>query len=548
MTANLTVTDLFCGAGGSSSGAEQVPGVRIRMAANHWALAVETHNRNLPHADHDTANISQADPRRYPTTDLLWASPECTNHSQANGRKRVDATPDMFGETLPDEAADRSRATMWDVPRFAEHHRYKAVVVENVVDAAKWVMWPAWLHAMQCLGYDHHVVYLNSMHAQALGLPAPQSRDRMYVVFWRTGDRRPDLEKWTRPRAYCWTCETWVTAVQAWKNPDRRWGRYRSQYVWRCPNVACRNAVVEPAWLPAAAAIDWTLRGERIGDRARPLAAKTRARIEAGLARYARPFTAEAAGNTYERPGYARAWPVDDVLRTLHTTPSKALVVPVEGRDGKAAATVLEALRTQTARNETGLLVPAGGTWNEAATPLHEVMRTRTTRDSEAVVVPFIAELRGGSSDARPVDDPMATVTASGNHHGLVVPYNRTGQAATTDDVYRTFTTRDRFALVMRNNNGGPEMTTPVGEVLRTLTTKGHQSLIHGDIPQVDDCLFRMLEPHEIAAGMAFAPAYVLLGNKRERVRLAGNAVTPPAARDLIAAVVEALTGEQVAA
>lgn len=43
----LTLTDLFCGAGGSSFGAEMVPGVRTRMAANHWDLAVETHNTNL---------------------------------------------------------------------------------------------------------------------------------------------------------------------------------------------------------------------------------------------------------------------------------------------------------------------------------------------------------------------------------------------------------------------------------------------------------------------------------------------------------------------
>ena len=34
----LTVTDLFCGAGGSSTGAVQVPGVTVRMAANHWKL------------------------------------------------------------------------------------------------------------------------------------------------------------------------------------------------------------------------------------------------------------------------------------------------------------------------------------------------------------------------------------------------------------------------------------------------------------------------------------------------------------------------------
>ena len=40
---------------------------------------------------------------------------------------------------LPDEAANRSRATMWDVPRFAEFHQYQAIVIENVVDAYRWI-------------------------------------------------------------------------------------------------------------------------------------------------------------------------------------------------------------------------------------------------------------------------------------------------------------------------------------------------------------------------------------------------------------------------
>lgn len=64
----LTVTDLFCGAGGSSSGLEEVPGVTVRMAANHWPLAVETHNTNLPHALHDTADISTPSPPQACTT------------------------------------------------------------------------------------------------------------------------------------------------------------------------------------------------------------------------------------------------------------------------------------------------------------------------------------------------------------------------------------------------------------------------------------------------------------------------------------------------
>jgi len=62
----------------------------------------------------------------------------------------------------------------------------------------------------------------------------------------------------------------------------------------------------------------------------------------------------------------------------------------------------------------------------------------------------------------------------------------------------------------------------------------------------VDDCLFRMLTPDEIKRGMAFAHDYVLLGTKREQVRQAGNAVTPPAARDLVAACVEAITGDEL--
>ncbi len=73
----LTVTDLFCGAGGSSIGAESVPGVKLIMAANHWRKAVETHQDNFPDAAHDCADVSQVDFRRYRSSDILLASPEC---------------------------------------------------------------------------------------------------------------------------------------------------------------------------------------------------------------------------------------------------------------------------------------------------------------------------------------------------------------------------------------------------------------------------------------------------------------------------------------
>jgi site-specific DNA-cytosine methylase len=81
----ITVTDQFCGAGGSSIGATAA-GAELRLALNHWKLAVETHNTNFPNAGHDCTDISACDPRRYPSTDVLITSPECTNHSLAKGK------------------------------------------------------------------------------------------------------------------------------------------------------------------------------------------------------------------------------------------------------------------------------------------------------------------------------------------------------------------------------------------------------------------------------------------------------------------------------
>jgi DNA (cytosine-5)-methyltransferase 1 len=72
----ITLTDQFCGAGGSSIGATMA-GAEVRLAMNHWKLAIETHNTNFPQVDHDCTDISAANPRRYPSTDILITSPEC---------------------------------------------------------------------------------------------------------------------------------------------------------------------------------------------------------------------------------------------------------------------------------------------------------------------------------------------------------------------------------------------------------------------------------------------------------------------------------------
>jgi DNA (cytosine-5)-methyltransferase 1 len=548
----LTVTDLFCGAGGSSSGLVDA-GFKVVIAANHWAQAIDSHQINHPDTDHSNADISQVNPGYFPRTDILWASPECTNHSVAKGVKRQRVEDAALFEAdgtvpLPDEAANRSRATMWDVPRFAEHHQYRAIIIENVVDAAKWIPFPAWLMTMELLGYEHEQVWLNSMHAQAFGLPAPQSRDRMYVVFWRKGEQKPNLTKWTRPPAFC-EMHGIVSAVQAFKK-EERWGRYRAQYVYRCPRVECRNAIVEPAWLPASSAIDFSIPGTRFGDKKR--AEKTRERVRKGIERYWKPIVVAAAGNTYDsasgKPGnYLRAWPTEQALRTQNGTAEYGVAVPPLITDGiHGGGTVQSAndpMLTQTTAQTKGLayaplMIPVEGRDGKSAAPSTGPLRTQSTRNETALVVPL-----RNHGVTKPVTRTIDTISAGGNHH----------------------------ALVMRNNTGGAEMSTPVTEELRTLTTGGHQSLLvpyysasltakptdepHGTLTtgdryglveseislDVDDVLFRMLTPDEIKIGMAFAPDYFLGGTKREQVKQAGNAVTPPAARDLGMAVAEAL-------
>lgn len=518
----LTITDIFAGAGGSSTGAASVAGVEVAVAANHWQLAVDVHQLNHQDTEHACVDLHMEDPRNFPATDILWASPECTKWSIANQKAKalsveMGGDPTLFDdvplelESGEEDEITRSRLLMFDVLRFIEHHRYRAVIVENVVDIATQAKysaaWTAWRKGLARLGYSYRVVSLNSMHAQLGGMPAPQSRDRLYVVAWPKGERAPDIDRVLSPKAWCSRCEREVTSQQAWKQ-GRSVGRYRAQYVYACP--ACGHQV-EPGWLPAAAAIDWELPAERIGDRKKPLSEKTMARIREGLRRYGTSVI-EAAGNTYDmasgKPGnYLRAWPLEEPLRTLHGTASKGLVldairsapiissldeplrtqttaytrslllVPVEGRDGKQAAPASAPMRTQTCRNETGLLVPYYSA-SETAKPTSDPIGTLTCVDRYALVT-----LRN-HGEARPVADPITTVTASGNHHGLL--------DVSEDDVMA--------------------------------------------------CRFRMLEPHEIALGMSFPGDYLWQGTKRERVRLAGNAVTPPAARDLVMVVAESIT------
>lgn len=592
-TMGVTVTDLFCGAGGSSLGAAAL-GAEIRWGLNHWDRAIETHSHNFPNARHERTDIRAADPTRYESTDILFASPECVNHSLAKGVARRRQQGGLWGEE-PDPGAERSRATMWDVPRFAEVHGYNIIIVENVVEARKWVMWDSWIHAMTVsLGYDYQIVYLNSMFAW----PTPQSRDRMYVVFHKRGNARPDLD--IRPLAPCRACGKNVEAVQSWKSRSGvRWGRYRQQYVYCCPQC---GAVVEPYYYCAANAIDWALPIERIGDRRQPLKPKTIARIEEGLRRFAgRPFglTTNAAlihRNLHEL--LADVWPTQTSAKTQGVVVPPFAFVHDQSRIGTNVRALDDVLPTMTTATTTSVCVPppfvfSQGAWDNVYRGMDEELPSATTSRYLSLVSPFVVEVgHGGPENAgrlKHISEALPTAHTMGGV-GVVIPLSHggdEGRARELADALPTQTARQDLALAMApfiaelhgtssarsvedamgcvtaggNHHGlvsaPPFLTSYYGsddgahavtDALGTQSTVDRHALVEpGRLPTVEECGFRVLKPHEIQAAMAFPRDYVVTGTNREKIKQLGNAVTPPAMSLLWERCLATLRSERIA-
>lgn len=577
-SSTLTATDQFCGAGGSSIGITAA-GAELRMAMNHWKLAVETHNENFPDADHDCTDISATDPRRYPSTDVLITSPECTTHSPAGGSRRSKPQRDLFIPASEDAATARSRATMWDVPRFAEYHKYNAIIVENVVEAyTQRPLFHTWLQAMDVLGYAHEIVCANSMFYH----PTPQSRDRLYVVFWRKGNRKPNLTQ--RPPAYCAKCDKDVGSRQTWKN-GRTVGKYRTQYIYACPD--CR-AEVKPYYFAALNAIDFSIAGQRIGDRATPLKPRTMERIRYGLDKYGRQALLVTTNQTNRLGGRVRT--VSDPCFTQPGCASKSrryrgLEEPTQAVTGQASAALVGI----------PFMVTAGSNETTPRCGL-EPMAAQTGSERLAVVTPgAIVKLRGGESshlkNAKGLDSAIDTLSSGGNHYLLVggaalmrmqggaerassavgldsptsamvascpvdaivsaTPFISSqyghNQASGATDALPTQMGNEKHALISPAPFISPHygmQASGLHEPTPTQTAYEKDSLIQPvDELNVEDCYFRMLQPHEIGAAMAFPGDYIVLGNKRDKVKQFGNAVTPPVMSWLFRAVAESLEG-----
>ena len=140
MATELLYIDLFCGAGGTSTGVERAricgqKCARVIACVNHDANAILSHAANHPHTRHFTEDIRTLDlgPMKVHTTVermknpdaklVLWASLECTNHSRAKGGMSREADSRTLAEHLF---------------RYIEELQPDYIQIENVVEFMKW--------------------------------------------------------------------------------------------------------------------------------------------------------------------------------------------------------------------------------------------------------------------------------------------------------------------------------------------------------------------------------------------------------------------------
>ena len=271
----IEALEMFSGFGGTAQGARRA-GVNIEVAVDYSKIACEVYSANFGHANvihgdlMDQGSDNYVDPLKLPPATILFASPSCTHHSPANSRRRytrgaqlplfVETERDGAGEAAQGKVSEYSRQSMMVPLRYAAKHKPELVFIENVAEVVRWgsdrdgstFLW--WWNEWQKLGYRCRILSLNSQFFPFV----PQSRDRIYIVCWKQGNREPALD--FTPSAICISdvCSgDIVEAQQAWKSDmalgrlNYKVGKYGRQYIYVCP---CYHKQVHPQTWPASSA------------------------------------------------------------------------------------------------------------------------------------------------------------------------------------------------------------------------------------------------------------------------------------------------------
>ncbi|HEX2888033.1 DNA cytosine methyltransferase [Vineibacter terrae] len=500
----LLVADLFCGAGGLSEAAKRACAALGRpmrlVCVNHWSIAIETHTRMHPEAQHYCSDVALVRPREAVPEgylDLLMAAPTCTYHSRARGGRPT---------------SDQQRMDPWHVIPWLTELRVKRLLVENVPEFVDWgpvdpktgrpiarrkgEYFREWVATIERLGY----------RVQWRFLTCADYGDA-------TTRRRFFLQARSAARSIIWLPQT---------HSERG-----SADLFGAGTVS---------WRPAREIINWNHRGRSIFNRPKPLAATTIQRIYAGAVKlnWPEPFIV--------------------VLRQHMDVRSIDLPLPAiaaaGGHIGLAQPILLQANQSRGRhRNIRGVDQPVctiTGTGTDlglaepfvlaqgeggVARAVSEPLPTVPCGGAHALIAPYYG---GGSGlSAKSTEEPLDTITAKARF-GMVMPIthgsDRSNRARDVSVPLPTLTTAKRGELAFISASFGErEGQAPrlhlLDKPVPTILAGGHTNLVEpaADGP-VYDILYRMLQPDELAAATSLE-GYQFAGTQEQVYRQIGNAV-----------------------
>lgn len=293
------IVDLFCGAGGTTTGFSMAKDgiAKVIACVNHDAKAIESHWKNHPEVRHFEEDIRTLDltelthivnqaRTEYPDANLiLWASLECTNFSKAKGGQARNADSRTLAEHLY---------------RYIHAIDPDYVQIENVVEFMSWGPldengkpvsrkngrdWMKWRNEICSFGYRDEWQELNSANYGAY-----TSRNRLFGCFAKEG----------LPIA-------WPTPTHSKKASEGMFNHLKK-------------------WMPVKDVLNFTDEGESIFTRKKPLSDKTLERIHAGLIKYVAKGDKAFISKYYSGRPAGKVIPVDGPAGTITTASGQTLV------------------------------------------------------------------------------------------------------------------------------------------------------------------------------------------------------------------------------
>lgn len=555
----LLYIDLFCGAGGTSTGVERarIDGCKcaeVIACVNHDANAIASHAANHPRAMHFTEDIRTLDlgplkihaaekRREYPDAKLvLWASLECTNHSRAKGGMSRDAD----SRTLADHLF-----------RYVEELRPDYIQIENVVEFMEWGP----LVIKQAVGSRGEVFCpLEIKHDRKhktttvapVWIPDPENKGTLY-------------RKWVaRVREYGYDFEHRVLNAAdygAYTSRIRYFGQFARTglpIAWpkrthaKNPMADLFHNGLKP-WRPVCEVLDFTDRGESVFGRKKPLVDATLERIYAGLIKFVAggkdafmvKYNSRSRSGKYIAPSVEAPCPTVAVQGRLGVARVDFLSKHFGGAPaGKNIPVTGPAGAITTVDHHAFVSAYYGNGYNSS---VERPAPTLTTKDRLQVVRPFIASSYSSGGQVSDIDRPAPTLTTNPKQnlvsaHYLLNPQYRSAGGSVDAPC---------FTLIARMDKRPPYLVSVEQGVpawcIRPDDTPAMRRLKEFCIDYgIVDVTMRMLRIAEMKRIQGFGTDYVLIGTQEEQKKFLGNAVVTEMATALCETLCSRLLNESI--